>query len=83
MAAFGCDLVYQDLTWLLRYGGGKDEAFEVSLESARKVLDEALAALVGHNLNWVNTPITLKANKELLKAIEISSTAIGMGEMED
>ena len=79
----GCDLVYQDLTWLLRYGGGKDEAFEVSLESARKVLDEALAALVGLNLNWENTPITLKANKELLKAIEISSTAIGTGEMED
>jgi CRISPR-associated protein Csb1 len=79
----GCDLVYQDLTWLLRYGGGKDEAFEVSLATARKVLDEALAALAGHNLNWENTPITLKANKELLKAIEISSTAIGIGEVED
>ncbi|MGI9213402.1 MAG: type I-G CRISPR-associated RAMP protein Csb1/Cas7g [Methylococcaceae bacterium] len=63
----GCDLTYTEMNWLVRYGGGRDEAITLDNTTAMTILTEAIAALKQYDLAWNTKPINLVASKTILE----------------
>jgi CRISPR-associated protein Csb1 len=73
----GCDLVYKDLSWLIRFGGSRDEELSVTLDSAKTTLEHALKEAAQLGLTWNSAPVSLQAGTGLLKVIEASRSSHG------
>ncbi|QSA97552.1 type I-U CRISPR-associated RAMP protein Csb1/Cas7u [Methylococcus sp. EFPC2] len=73
----GCDLIYRDIAWLARFGGGRVEALEFTADGPKTVLNEALKVAADLGLSWQTRPVVLSAGSGLLKVIEASQAGHG------